>query len=205
MVYGKWASDVGGEKEDAVALVALSEVDRTCALQVRCLEGSNLNAKRGSEGATKPGDGVDRGSKERNFGSTDCVTTDSRNATSTSGNPSRARISLQPLATSLAASKARVPGITPIQRWSTLASSFPASVKRTGSIDDHSTSRESRCSQMSRPIASKRACIGCSQTGRASRRMRCALGPVRTGQASPVLRTQRGFLGRPQKPVKAPG
>ena len=52
---------VGGEKEDAVALAAFSEVDATCALIVRCLERGDLGAKRGSEGATKLGDGVDRG------------------------------------------------------------------------------------------------------------------------------------------------
>lgn len=47
---------VGGEKEDAVALTALSEGDGTRALEVRCFERSNLDAKRGSEGATKLGD-----------------------------------------------------------------------------------------------------------------------------------------------------
>ena len=90
-MYGRWASDVvGGEKEDAVALAAFSEVDGTCALVVRCLERGDLDAKRGSEGATKLGTGSIEGSKERSFGSTDRVTMDSRNATSTSGNPSRA-------------------------------------------------------------------------------------------------------------------
>ena len=62
MVCGRRASDVaGGEKKDAVALAALAEVDGTRALVVRCLERSNLDAKRGSKGATKLGDGVDRG------------------------------------------------------------------------------------------------------------------------------------------------
>ena len=61
-ICGRRASDVdGGEKEDAVALVALSEVDGTRALVVRCLERSDLDAKRGNEGATKLGDGADRG------------------------------------------------------------------------------------------------------------------------------------------------
>ena len=62
MVYGRWEGDmVGGEKEDAVALAALSEVDGTRALEVRCLERSDLDAKRGSEGATKLKDTVDKG------------------------------------------------------------------------------------------------------------------------------------------------
>lgn len=59
---GRRASDVvGGEKEDMVALAALSEVEGTRALEVRCLERSDMDAKGGSEGATKLGDGVNRG------------------------------------------------------------------------------------------------------------------------------------------------
>ena len=135
---------VGGEKEDAVALTALSEGDGTRALEVRCFERSNLDAKRGSEGATKLGDEGEGDEGEKLWADR---LGDNRIAECNLdvGEPLSSQNILAALSCLLGCLEGESPGITPIQRWSTLTSSFPAPAKRTGSIDDHSTSRESRC------------------------------------------------------------